>query len=703
MTVSDNYSPDVTIGNGATTVFTGSWSPLVSTNMRVALELISTGVQTLQTQGVDYTLAFTSSGYSVTMTTAPSALYNVVRYREVAIDQNSPYSTSQGFQGLTIEQSFDKLTAIAQDQQDAVNRSIAFAVGSSSTATLPEPENGKVLGWDNTDLVNLTPNTNAYIDPIEFPYNEFNVKDYGALGDGSTNDYTAIQAAITAAGVSGGVVFFPAGNYRIGTGLVVSGDKVSLRGEGRGLSVIEVNATLSVALLFNSCDYGGFFDMSLAYNVAPSAGNIAIKLIGTNQTVLNNFALLSTRVGLRIGDDGSVATRTYISDFSISGDTEEAGIDIIDSAFLWVSDGSFNGGNVANSVAIRCNGLTSVTGQVEGLWLARLISEQYQYGIRVGGSGGTGMANWHITDCIFDGTQTAGMFVDLQTPGSLQQVNICNTHFASNIGSGSSVGVWLTSGGTIQRIKFTGCRIQDYRLQGVRLANVNGTLVTFDACSILNNSLSASGAASAVLVEAGVNDFAIRDCTINGANHNYAIEVTNSTTAFAIIGNQLTNVVTGNISLGGVPSVSCLIEGNSPAASNYVGDFTPVVTFDTAGNLSVTYSSQVGKWIREGRKITVFYNIVTSAFTHTTASGVLRITGLPFTSANVTNQLFVGSIMFGGITKAGYTQVVGNVNPNESRISIAASGSGVAASAVSAADCPTGGTLTLRGSVSYYI
>lgn len=39
-----------------------------------------------------------------------------------------------------------------------------------------------------------------------------NVKDHGAAGDNSTNDTTAIQAAITAAG-PGGTIYFPRGNY----------------------------------------------------------------------------------------------------------------------------------------------------------------------------------------------------------------------------------------------------------------------------------------------------------------------------------------------------------------------------------------------------------------------------------------------------------------------------------------------------------
>lgn len=48
----------------------------------------------------------------------------------------------------------------------------------------------------------------------------FNVKSYGAIGDGSTDDTSAIQAAIDAAAAAGGgVVYFPAGTYIVGGAL----------------------------------------------------------------------------------------------------------------------------------------------------------------------------------------------------------------------------------------------------------------------------------------------------------------------------------------------------------------------------------------------------------------------------------------------------------------------------------------------------
>lgn len=59
-----------------------------------------------------------------------------------------------------------------------------------------------------------------------------NVKDYGAVGDGTTNDTASIQSAIDTASVSGGAVFFPPGKYKIDTALTNTtvGTRIALIG-----------------------------------------------------------------------------------------------------------------------------------------------------------------------------------------------------------------------------------------------------------------------------------------------------------------------------------------------------------------------------------------------------------------------------------------------------------------------------------------
>jgi hypothetical protein len=79
-----------------------------------------------------------------------------------------------------------------------------------------------------------------------------NVLDFGAVGDGVTDDSVAIQAAIDAIPGIGGEVYFPGGTYLVNTKIVLKG-RLSLIGESRnntsikagtvGMTVVEQNGS----------------------------------------------------------------------------------------------------------------------------------------------------------------------------------------------------------------------------------------------------------------------------------------------------------------------------------------------------------------------------------------------------------------------------------------------------------------------------
>lgn len=89
----------------------------------------------------------------------------------------------------------------------------------------------------------------------------FSVTDFRAAGDGVTDDSAAINAAISAAS-PGGVVFFPGGTFLLSSYLTLDSG-VTLRGLGRGVSVIKASSSLGATAMLRSSLSGGTTDVAI--------------------------------------------------------------------------------------------------------------------------------------------------------------------------------------------------------------------------------------------------------------------------------------------------------------------------------------------------------------------------------------------------------------------------------------------------------
>lgn len=107
-------------------------------------------------------------------------------------------------------------------------------IGGNSTLVLTTSQSAKINSNGTNYLIGDTSGDNAGI---------FNVKSYGAVCDGSTNDTVAINAAITAASVAGGTVFIPAtasGCLVTGTGtqIFLMQKPIKLAGDGPNSQIV---------------------------------------------------------------------------------------------------------------------------------------------------------------------------------------------------------------------------------------------------------------------------------------------------------------------------------------------------------------------------------------------------------------------------------------------------------------------------------
>lgn len=118
------------------------------------------------------------------------------------------------------------------------------------------------------------------------------------------------------------------------------------------------------------------------------------------------------------------------------------------------------------------------------------------------------------------------------------------------------------------------------------------------------------------------------------------------------------------------------------------GTWTFAMTFATPGNLSVSYGSSTGYYLKIGNLV-YLYGTFTFTPTHTTASGAIQITGMPFSNTD-TNA---GTVLGGQVAAMNYP--ASRVFPvvrftSATNIGIVAFASGLAASAIGAAQMATG-------------
>lgn len=200
----------------------------------------------------------------------------------------------------------------------------------------------------------------------------------------------------------------------------------------------------------------------------------------------------------------------------------------------------------------------------------------------------------------------------------------------------------------------------------------------------------------------GLVDGDYGDITVGGTGTTMAID--NNAVTNAKLAQATGPVLKGRLtaSLGAVSDLTATEAGQVVAQR---GTWTPVLTFDTPGNLSVAYAAngQLGEYVRIGNLIIASFNVNTSTFTHTTAAGVMKLTGLPVASSNIPFQPGGTLSEWQGITKANYTHVSVRVRAETSELLFLASGSGQTTGGVQPADTPSGGTMLFRGTVMYYV
>lgn len=303
----------------------------------------------------------------------------------------------------------------------------------------------------------------------------FDVKTYGATGDGVTDDTGAIQAALAAIPATGGVFYFPAGKYKYAGSALNLNKSITVLGDGGGvrylstvpivgvtgqpaLSSIDFNS--STGVLFDVTAHGCAFSNLGLRNTSvgtPTAGSAIRISSGGDRTRYENVAIDGFYVGIDVqAGSGHVWDGCWICAPILYG-LRLRNLLIIDAGDHFISNCYITEGNSRNAAAA----------------------------IRIESGGGVKIVNTKI-NTISNSAFAAG--IDLAVGNSVITVDMLVAN--CSIEGFSGYGIKCTSGTSAQwsSIVITGNQISPYVAGNPRGIYFNGTTATdFNGVLITGN------------------------------------------------------------------------------------------------------------------------------------------------------------------------------------------------------------------------
>lgn len=160
MTVSNTTVKQRFTGNGATVTFAIPCD--FADNDEIVVYLRDTGVtpatETLQTEGVHYSITGGDPGTSVVMVTAPAADEVLLIIRNVVSEQETDYTSNGSFDAEAHEDALDHIIRAIQECDEKLTRVPLLPITTSFTSLpLPEPVASQILAWNSaaTALENI--------------------------------------------------------------------------------------------------------------------------------------------------------------------------------------------------------------------------------------------------------------------------------------------------------------------------------------------------------------------------------------------------------------------------------------------------------------------------------------------------------------------------------------------------------------------
>jgi hypothetical protein len=188
--------------------------------------------------------AGTSEGGTLRFEVPPAAGTEVVLLRRLSLDRTTDFQPNGVLRATTLNDELDHQVAALQEVREAVRGAVRVGEAEPPTGLelpLRAARADRLLGFDALGNVTAYPRTGqlAAVFPGAIPRSvedklaeTLTARDFGAVGDGVTDDGPALQAAMNAAGAAGLHLTIGEGSFRTGMPLLLPGAAVGLTMRG---------------------------------------------------------------------------------------------------------------------------------------------------------------------------------------------------------------------------------------------------------------------------------------------------------------------------------------------------------------------------------------------------------------------------------------------------------------------------------------
>ena len=418
-----------------------------------------------------------------------------------------------------------------------------------------------------------------------------NVIDYGAKGDGSTDDRAAIQAAITAAGTAGvsarGVdLWFPAGVYAVSATLTCPYNNVQFCGSAWQSTVLYATFTTGDIIQFGdgSAHSGcGLTDMSVWCNASRTSG-ATINVNNMSDCTIRQFVINNCFQGVLVQ---GASLKVWCENGEINN------IHAADGVGIQVTNGAGGDtylGNIVMSNNPASKPLAGIAITSSGhcrIWGCNVTS--CVTGLLVNPGAGQDVNYLFIDDALFDSCGTHGAwFNPTNATGRIRSVMSVDSWYSGTVTAGAATfGIEIGAGTgscTIDGMSFIGCRILNNQRHGVGITYAAAQNISFTDCTIAGNGQEGANTYDGISLVANVNGIQAMNCAIcqagtAGNQQRYAINVAAGTSAnLQFVNNQCTPNGTigthGYINLGALTGGNNNVTGNAPQLDSGMGSAT---------------------------------------------------------------------------------------------------------------------------------